>query len=129
MNKHLQGQNPFVLLIDDDPVISKMIEFKLKRNNYRFERRENGIDGLDAIKSLRPDLVLLDLMLPSMNGLEILRQLRDDEELKNTRVIMLTASMKLKDKAKAFGYMAKDYMEKPFKPDELLIRIEKAMLN
>jgi DNA-binding response OmpR family regulator len=125
----MSRQNPSVLLIEDDPVISKLIEFKLKKNNFSFESRENGIEGLEAIKELKPDLVLLDLMLPSMNGLEILRQLRNDDELKDIRVIMLSASMKKKDKAAAFGYRVHDYVAKPFKTEELLIRINKALLN
>ncbi|TVR31140.1 MAG: response regulator [Balneolaceae bacterium] len=125
----MNRKNPSVLLIEDDPVVSKLIEFKLKRNNFHFERRNNGLEGLSAVKELKPDLVLLDVMLPSMNGFELLRQLREDEGLKDTRVIMLTASMKIKDKKTAFSHEVKDYMEKPFETDELIIRINKALLN
>lgn len=118
-----------ILLIEDDPVISKLLEHRLTKNNFRFEQRNNGLEGLQAIRDLRPDLVLLDVMLPSMNGLELLRQIRNDDHIKDTRVIILSASMKIKDKEKAFSYLAKDYVEKPFQTVELLLRINKALLN
>ena len=118
-----------VLLIEDDPVISKLIEFKLKRNNYKFVLRENGASGLNAIHELRPDLVILDIMLPSVNGLEILRKIRENKDLDNIRVIMLSASMKMKDKKQAFELGAKDYIVKPFETEELMIRVKKAIEN
>jgi len=116
-----------VLLIEDDPIISKLIEFKLKRNNYKFALRENGTSGLEAIKELRPDLVILDIMLPSVNGLEILRKIREDKELDNIRVIMLSASMKMKDKKQAFVLGAHDYIVKPFETEELIMRVKKSI--
>lgn len=125
MNTH----TPSILLIEDDPVVAKLIEHRLTKKQYRFEQRNNGLEGLQAIRDLNPDLVLLDVMLPSMNGLELLRQIRSEEQIKDTRVIMLSASMKIKDKEKAFSYRAVDYMEKPFQTDELLMRINKALVN
>lgn len=125
----MNTRTPSILLIEDDPVVAKLIEHRLTKKQYRFEQRSNGLEGLQAIRDLNPDLVLLDVMLPSMNGLELLRQIRSEEQIKNTRVIMLSASMKIKDKEKAFSYRAVDYMEKPFQTEELLIRINKALLN
>ncbi|MFO7798531.1 MAG: response regulator [Rhodohalobacter sp.] len=125
----MSQDGPTVLLIEDDPVISKLIEFKLKRNNYKFELRENGFSGFEAIKELKPDLVILDIMLPSVNGLEVLRKIREDKDLDNIRVIMLSASMKMKDKKLAFEQGVKDYIVKPFETDELIMRVKKSLEN
>jgi len=123
----MSSESPLILLIEDDLAIAKLIEFKLKRNGYRFEVRNNGTDGLQAITELNPDLVVLDVMLPSMNGFELLRQIRTKPDILNTKVIMLTATVRVKDKEKAFKLGVEDYMEKPFKADELGIRINKAL--
>jgi len=116
-----------ILVVEDNAAIAKLITFKLKRSGYKFEHRENGKEGLDAIKELKPDLVILDVMLPSMNGFEILRQLREDENTSDTKVIMLTSKSRVEDMEKGFSLKVDDYMEKPFKPDELLMRIQKAL--
>lgn len=123
----MSSELPLILLIEDDLAIAKLIEFKLKRNGYRFEVRNNGTEGLTAIKELNPDLVVLDVMLPSMNGFELLRQIRSDSDIDQTKVIMLTATVRVKDKEKAFNLGVEDYMEKPFKADELIIRVNKAL--
>ncbi len=123
----MPSELPLVLLIEDDLAIAKLIEFKLKRNGYRFEVRNNGTEGLSAIKEFNPDLVILDVMLPSMNGFELLRQIRNDSDIEQTKVIMLTATVRVKDKEKAFNLGVEDYMEKPFKADELIIRVNKAL--
>lgn len=125
----MKTRTPSILLIEDDPVVAKLIEHRLTKKQYRFEQRNNGLEGLQAIRDLNPDLVLLDVMLPSMNGLELLRQIRSEEQIKDTRVIMLSASMKIKDKEKAFSYRAVDYLEKPFQTEELLMRINNALIN
>ncbi|HKK46350.1 MAG TPA: response regulator [Balneolaceae bacterium] len=116
-----------ILVVEDNMAIAKLITFKLKRSGYAFEHRTNGKDGLEAVKELNPDLVILDVMLPSMNGFEILRQLREDPETADTKVIMLTSKSRIEDMEKGFNLKVDDYMEKPFKPDELLMRIQKAL--
>ena len=116
-----------ILVVEDNPAIAKLITFKLERSGYKFKHRENGKEGLDAIKELKPDLVILDVMLPSMNGFEILRQLREDEDTSDTKVIMLTSKSRVEDMEKGFNLEVDDYMEKPFKPDELIMRIQKAL--
>lgn len=119
--------NPLILLIEDNPVIIKLVSYKLKKIGYRFEHRDNGKDGLDAVKDLRPDLVILDVMLPSMNGFEILRQIRSDEKVRGTKVIMLTSKNRTEDLEKGFSLDVEDYMDKPFKPAELELRIKKVL--
>lgn len=118
---------PLILLIEDSPVIIKLVSYKLKKIGYRFEHRDNGKDGLDAVKQLQPDLVILDVMLPSMNGFEILRQIRSDEKVSGTKVIMLTSKNRTEDLEKGFSLNVEDYMDKPFKPAELELRIKKVL--
>ena len=125
--KHVFVDSPLILLIEDNQVIIKLVSYKLKKIGYRFEHRDNGKDGLDAVKELRPDLLILDVMLPSMNGFEILRQIRADEELKDTKVIMLTSKNRTEDLEKGFSMNVEDYMDKPFKPAELELRIKKVL--
>lgn len=119
--------NPLILLIEDNPVIIKLVSYKLKKIGYRFEHRDNGKDGLDAVKDLRPDLLILDVMLPSMNGFEVLRQIRSDENVSDTKVIMLTSKNRMEDLEKGFSLDVEDYMDKPFKPAELELRIKKVL--
>ena len=123
----MTDKKPFVLLIDDEPAIAKIIEFKITQNNYGFKHIDNGREGLEGILTLKPDLVILDVMLPSMNGFEILKRVREHEDalIKNTKIIMLTAKARVEDLKTGFELNADDYMEKPFKPDELIFRVQK----
>lgn len=123
----MTDKRPFVLLIDDEPAIAKIIEFKIKQNNYAFKHIDNGREGLEGILELKPDLVILDVMLPSMNGFEILKRVRENEDplINSTKIIMLTAKARVEDLKTGFDLNADDYMEKPFKPDELIFRVQK----
>jgi len=116
-----------ILLVEDNPAISQLVSFKLKKHGFYFYHRANGKEGWEAIQELKPDLVILDVMLPSMNGFEILRQLRLNEELADTKVIMLTSKNRVEDLEKGFSFKVEDYIAKPFKPAELIMRIEKAL--
>lgn len=116
-----------ILLVEDNQAIAKLISFKLKKSGYQFHHCENGKEGLDTARELKPDLVILDVMLPSMNGFEVLRQLRSDEQTSDIKVIMLTSKSRVEDMEKGFNLKVDDYMEKPFKPAELVMRIEKAL--
>ena len=118
---------PLILLVEDSQAIYRLVSYKLKKSGFRFEYRDNGKEGLEAIKKIKPDLVILDVMLPSMNGFEILRQVRNDEELKDTKVIMLTSKNRSEDLEKGFSLKVDDYMDKPFKPTELVLRINKVL--
>ncbi len=120
-------KDPLILLVEDNPAIYKLITFKLKKSGFRLEHRENGKEGFEAVKELKPDLVILDVMLPSMNGFEILRQIRESEDIKHTKVIMLTSKNRTEDLEKGFNLEVEDYMDKPFKPQELVMRINKVL--
>ncbi len=116
-----------IVLAEDEPQIARLIEFKLKKEGYQVTWKENGEEALKAIKADKPDLILLDIMMPVMGGYEVLRRLKEDENLKSVPVIMLTARAHEKDVVKGIAMGAEDYITKPFHPAELLVRVKKIL--
>ncbi len=116
-----------IVLAEDEPQIARLIEFKLKKEGYDVTWRENGEEALKAIKADKPDLILLDIMMPVMDGYEVLRRLKEDENLGDIPVIMLTARAQEKDVVKGIGLGAEDYITKPFHPAELLARVKRIL--
>ena len=123
----MSNPSPLILLVEDEAAVAKLVEFKAKRQGYKFEHRSNGKEGFEAISELKPDVVILDVMLPSMNGFEILRKLREDENTRETKVIMLTSKNRVEDLKRGFELDADEYIEKPFRPDELMMRLTKVL--
>ncbi len=116
-----------IVLAEDEPQIAKLVEFKLKKEGYRVTWKENGKEALKAIKEEKPDLILLDIMMPIMDGYEVLRQIKEDEKLRDIPVIMLTARAQEKDVVKGIDSGAEDYITKPFHPAELLARVKRIL--
>ena len=116
-----------IFLAEDEPQIARLIEFKLKKEGYDVTWRENGEEALKAIKADKPDLILLDIMMPVMDGYEVLRRLKEDENLGDIPVIMLTARAQEKDVVKGIDLGAEDYITKPFHPAELLARVKRIL--
>ena len=116
-----------IVLAEDEPQIARLIEFKLKKEGYQVTWKENGKEALEAIKAEEPDLVILDVMMPVMDGYEVLRRLKEDENLKSIPVIMLTARAQEKDVVKGIDMGAEDYITKPFHPAELLARVKRIL--
>jgi DNA-binding response OmpR family regulator len=114
-----------IVLAEDEPQIARLIEFKLKKEGYSVTWKENGEEALKAIKTEEPDLVILDVMMPVMDGYEVLRRLKEDENLKSIPVVMLTARAQEKDVVKGINLGAEDYITKPFHPAELLARVKR----
>lgn len=123
----MSGKNPLILLIEDNPSVIRLLEFKLAKENLRFEYRDNGPDGIEAVRQLKPDLVVLDVMLPGIDGFEVLRQIRQDESIRNTRVMMLTSKNMEDDLERGFSMGALEYMSKPFKLGEFMIRLKRIL--
>lgn len=123
----MSDHKPLILLVEDNTNISKLITFKLSKSGYEIEHRENGVKGWEAVQELNPDLVILDVMLPGMNGFDILKNIRDKSETKDTKVIMLTTKSREEDIERGFDLKVEDYLSKPFKPGELLMRIQKVL--
>lgn len=113
-----------IYIIEDDPDISAIIEDNLKREGYKIKTFGDGSEGYDAVVSKKPDLIILDLNLPGMSGIEVCKYLRNDEITADIPVIMLTARSEEIDKIIGFEVGADDYVTKPFSPRELLARVK-----
>ena len=106
-----------ILIVEDDPNISELVQMYLEKEGYNTRIASDGGQGLDLFRQLRPDLVLLDIMLPVMDGWSVLRTIRQDSK---TPVIMLTAKGETNDKVQGLKQGADDYLTKPFEMKELL---------
>ena len=120
-----QQQQQTVLIVDDEPIVREVVERYLRQEGYRVESAVDGPDALRRFAAARPDLVLLDLMLPGIDGLEVCRRLRAQS---NVPIIMLTAKGEETDTIIGLGVGADDYVAKPFSPRELVARA-KAVLR
>jgi two-component system alkaline phosphatase synthesis response regulator PhoP len=111
-----------ILVVDDEPSISMLIEFNLKLAGFEVQCVYDGEAVFQAIQQFRPDVIVLDLMLPKMDGIQVCRKLRSQNNL--VPIIMLTAMQDLSDKIAGLDNGADDYMTKPFSPQELISRIQ-----
>ena len=123
----MSQSKPLILLIDPDKTVSRIIEFKVRNEGLGFEHRSSGKEGYQAIKKLKPDVVILDIILPTMNGFEILKKVKQNEELKHIKVLMLSATKRMEDYKLMDELEADEYVEKPFIPDGLMIRIRRLL--
>ena len=114
-----------ILIVDDDPSISELISLYLNKERYDTKCVEDGEEALKAFESYKPDLILLDLMLPGMDGYQVCREIRSKSD---TPVIMLSAKGEVFDKVLGLELGADDYMIKPFDSKELVARV-KAVLR
>ena len=116
-----------VLVADDEPNIVISLEFLMKREGHEVTIARDGQQALDAIRASRPDLVLLDVMMPIKTGFEVLQELRADEAIAATKVLMLTAKGRETDTAKGIALGADAYMTKPFSTKELAERVRQLL--
>lgn len=116
-----------VLIIDDDPAGQRLMEYTLRREGYDVVLASDGPQGLEKARAERPDLVILDIMMPGMDGYEVSRQLRSTPATADLPVLMLTAKTQLTDKVSGFRAGADDYVTKPVEPAEVVARV-KALL-
>lgn len=117
-----------ILIVDDEPFNLDLLEQELMDYDYVIERAINGVEALEKIESFNPDVILLDFMMPRMNGLEVVKRLRANEKYKSLPVILLTAKATQEDKVAGLDAGADDYVTKPFDSFELLARV-RAMLR
>ncbi len=113
-----------ILVIDDEPNILNLVTAYLEAEGYTVHTATDGVAGLKAAQTLQPNLIVLDIMLPGLDGLELLRELRRDSDV---YVIMLTAKSEETDKVIGLSLGADDYLTKPFSPRELVARIKAAL--
>ncbi len=112
-----------ILVVDDDPVIREVVAFNLRIRGYRVYSVSNGFDALEATAELSPDLVVLDVMMPDLDGWEVCKIIKDNDE--SIKVLMLTARDTERDKMIGRAIMRADaYITKPFDIDELLVAVE-----
>jgi two-component system, OmpR family, alkaline phosphatase synthesis response regulator PhoP len=118
-----------ILVVDDEPNIVQTLQDRLEMNNYTVITACNGREGLDKALSESPDIILLDVIMPIMDGHEMLEHLRKNEEGKDVAVIMLTARSQNQDIVRANACGIEDYIVKPFDLSELLEKIESILEN
>ena len=112
-----------IFSIEDEESLVSLLEYNIKSAGYKFDFSLNGYDGMLRIQELKPDLILLDRMLPDIEGTEICKFIRSKKEIQRIPVIMLTAKGEEEDLLQGFDNGADDYLIKPFSPKELLARI------
>jgi len=118
-----------IVLAEDDPQIASLVRYRLEKMGYSVHVGEDGQQALDLVMSVRPDLVVLDVMMPVMNGFQVLRAIKESPDTKHIPAIMLTAREMEDDMLKGFDLGAADYITKPFSPAELAARVKAALNN
>ncbi|MET0109021.1 MAG: phosphate regulon transcriptional regulator PhoB [Candidatus Thiodiazotropha sp.] len=114
---------PRILAVDDEPAVGEMLRFILEQDGFQADFVENATQAINQIRKAKPDLILLDWMLPGMSGLELAGRLKKDRETASIPIIMLTAKGEEDDKVRGLDIGAEDYVTKPFSARELLARI------
>lgn len=112
-----------VLVCDDDPLLLELLEFRLAAKGFEVEAARDGGEAMQALETDPPSAVVLDAMMPVVDGYEVLRRIRENPDLKALPVIMLTARKQEKDIVSALELGASDFLAKPFIPEELVARL------
>ena len=115
---------PTVLAADDDEDVLELIVFRLERSGYTVLQARDGVEALELARSSRPDLAVLDVMMPKLDGFEVTRRLREDDATTKMPIILLTARSQEADVQRGFDVGADDYIRKPFSPQELGARVQ-----
>jgi len=116
-----------ILLVDDDGHLAKMLTFLFMAKGFNLENAQNGLDALEVLKRIKPEAIILDIMMPVMNGFEFLKQIKEDNTLKDLPVIVLSALPPVDNQEKALSLGAYDYIVKPFKSSELIKKTMEAI--
>ncbi|MBA4386996.1 MAG: two-component system response regulator [Verrucomicrobia bacterium] len=116
-----------ILVVEDEPQIRLGLKMRLERNGYEIVEAEDGVAGLSMARTEKPDLIILDIMLPKMDGYQMARMLKFDEKFKSIPIVMLTARSQQTDRDTGQAVGADAYLTKPFKSEELLAAIAKLL--
>ncbi|MCC6956771.1 MAG: response regulator transcription factor [Anaerolineales bacterium] len=116
-------ESTYILVIEDDDIVARTIERSLRGNEFRVVVANSGVEGLKFARRRPPDLVILDIIMPGMDGYAVCREMRSDPLLADTPILFLTAKSKDEDKISGFTAGADDYLCKPFNIDELILRL------
>jgi DNA-binding response OmpR family regulator len=123
VNSILDDTKQTILVADDDPDIQSLVVLRLERSGYRVIRASDGAEALELALAEHPDLAVLDIMMPKLDGCEVTRSLRSNPETANMPVILLTARVQDGDVSRGLEAGANDYVKKPFSPQELGARV------
>jgi DNA-binding response OmpR family regulator len=116
-------ESSYILVIEDDDIVARTIERSLRGDEFRVLITNSGVEGLKAARRRAPDLVILDIIMPGMDGYTVCREMRSDPLLQDIPILFLTAKIKDEDKIAGFKAGADDYLSKPFNIDELILRL------
>ncbi|MDH5188555.1 MAG: response regulator [Rhodospirillaceae bacterium] len=116
-----------ILVIDDDEMLVELLTFKLEQKGFVVISSGDGEDGLSMVSEERPDLVVLDGMMPGMDGIEVLRLLKESPDTKDIPVVMLSARQQSRDVVGGLNLGAAEYIAKPFMPEELILKIQRLL--
>lgn len=117
------NDNPQILVVDDEPDILEFVKYNLQKEGFRVSTAENGLKGLEEARKVKPDLIILDIMMPEMDGVEVCRQLRSEPLFNNTVVAFLTARDEDYSQIAALDVGGDDYITKPIRPRVLVSRV------
>lgn len=123
----IQQMKPKILIVDDEPDVVQLIEYNLKSAGYDVVTATDGQDALQQARSSAPDLIILDLMLPEVDGLDVCKILRRDAGTAGIPIVMLTAKASETDRVLGLELGADDYVTKPFSPRELVLRVKRLL--
>ncbi|MFO8027991.1 MAG: response regulator transcription factor [Opitutales bacterium] len=112
-----------ILVLDDEPDVTELLEYKLEQENYRVDVLNDPLEFISKVRAFEPDLMILDIMMPELNGLQLCRIARSDPAMKEIPIIFLTAKGEAEDRVKGLETGADDYISKPFNTKELLLRV------
>lgn len=119
----MEAMDKKILIADDESDILEILSYNLKKEGYTIEKATNGEEAITLAKKNRPDLIILDIMMPKMNGLDVCKTLRSKEEFNDTLIIMLTALSDENSHIKGLEYGADDFVTKPISPKVLISRV------
>jgi DNA-binding response OmpR family regulator len=116
-----------ILVIDDEPLVVEVLKIRLEMNDYEVITASDGVEGIESAIREKPDLIILDIIMPGLDGYQVCRKLKEDRKTKAIPVIMLTALGQSAEREKGYSSGAYGYIFKPFDDEELLNSIEKAL--
>lgn len=116
-----------ILVVEDEPLIRHGLKLRLERSGYEILEAEDGVAGLSAARAEKPDLIILDVMLPKMDGYQVARMLKFDDTFKGIPIVMLTARSQRMDRDTGLAVGADEYLTKPYRSEELLTVIARCL--
>jgi len=121
------NEGPTILIVDDEPYMIRLLQHHIERAGFRMVKATNGREALERIRDEQPRLVIMDVMMPEINGLEVLAELRKREETRNLPVIIMTANAQrfTREEAEAAGVSA--FLTKPFSPTQLMTEVKRQL--